>query len=220
MEKQQSADKVFNDLKQSSKNKIRDFFLVYLKLAVGICLFPVIYAVTICFIRELAKLESASTRPFIWGILGFLGLYLFIWEPVILFKKGQRVLEVIFRFFAPLVKVAPFVLPIYTILLSIGYFISLPFSFMKEYIPAFIFGIGFSLTLHLVFCARTLRSKQGGPLKSNYIFGFGGIYILDSLLLSFFFNLAFEKFSFLGFFNGSCQISKDIFQVLFRQLFQ
>ena len=217
--KKEPSEKVFSDLKPPSKNQIKEFLLISLKLAIGLCLLPALYAVTFCFIGELAKLEGAAVRPFVWGVIGFLVIYLFIWEPAIIFKKGQRVLEVIFRFFAPLVKVAPFVLPIYTILISIGYFIGLQFFGMKGFIPLFIFGIGFSLALHLVFCAKTLRAKSGDKLKANYIFGFGCIYILDALLLSLFFNLAFEHFSFLSFFNGSYQLSKVICLTIFKQLF-
>lgn len=219
MEKKESADKLFSDLKPPSKNKLKEFALILLKLAIGICLLPMVYGVTVSFSREIIKLEPAVTRAFIYGIVGFLAVYLFIWEPVVFFKKGQRILEVIFRFFAPLVKVAPFLLPIYTLLLFAAYWILTAFSDARGYVFALLFAIGFSVALHLVFCAKTLRSKQGDSLKANYLFGFSWIYILDSLLLAIFFNLAFENFSFISFFNGSCQIAKDIYLAVFTQLF-
>lgn len=219
MEKKESADKLFSELKPPSKNKLKEYFLTLLKLAIGICLLPAVYAATLCFSRELMKIEPAVSHSFIWGIIGFLLVYLFVWEPVVFFKKGQRILEFTFRFFAPLLKVAPFVLPIYALLLSGAYLICGRFADMRECMPAFIFGIGFSLALHLVFCSKTLRSKQGDSLKAGYIFGFSLIYILDSLLLGLFFNLAFEKFSFLSFFNSSYQISRSIYVAVFRQLF-
>ena len=124
-----------------------------------------------------------------------------------------------FRFFSPLVKIAPFVLPIYTILLSLAYLILTKMADTREFLTIFIFGIGFSLALHLVFSAKTLHSKQGDKLRSNYIFGFSWIYILDALLLALFFNLAFENFSFLTFFNSSYQTSRSIYLAAFRQLF-
>lgn len=219
MEKKESADKLFSDLKPPSRGKLKEFALVLLKLAIGICLLPMVYGVTVSFSQEIIKLDPAVTRAFIYGIIGFLAVYLFIWEPAVLFKKGQRILEVIFRFFAPLVKVAPFLLPIYTLLLFAAYFISTIFGNTLSCVLAFLFAIGFSVALHLVFCAKTLRSKQGDSLKANYLFGFSWIYILDSLLLAIFFNLAFEDFSFISFFNGSCQIAKDIYLAVFTQLF-
>lgn len=219
MEKKESQDKLFSEIKLSSKNKLMEFSLILLKFAVGICLLPIVYGVSVCFTRELIKLEPVVIHSFIWGIAGFLVVYLFIWEPVVLYKKGQRILEVLFRFFAPLVKVAPFVLPIYTILIFLIYFILIPFMDTQNLLPVFLFGAGFSLALHLVFSAKTLRSKQGDPLKANYIFGFSWIYILDAFLLALFFNLVFENFSILVFLNSSCRLAKNIYQALFIQMF-
>ena len=219
MEKKESSDRLFSDLKPPSQGKIKEYLLVLFKLVSGICLLPIVYAVTICFSGELLKLEPQVKGPFIWGIVAFILAYLFVWEPAVFFKKGQRILEFMFRFFSPLVKIAPFVLPIYTILLSLAYLILAKMADTREFLTLFIFGIGFSLALHLVFSAKTLRSKQGDKLKANYIFGFSWIYILDALLLALFFNLAFENFSFLTFFNSSYQISRSIYLSAFRQLF-
>src|SRR3989338_5905357 len=219
MEKKESQDKLFSQIKPPSKNKLMGFFLILLKFTVGICLLPIVYGVSLCFARELIKLEPAVIHSFIWGIAGFLVVYLFIWEPAVLYKKGQRILEVSFRFFAPLVKLAPFVLPIYTILIFLIYFILVSFMDLRNLLAVFLFGAGFSLALHLVFSARTLRSRQDDFLKANYIFGFSWIYILDVFLLALFFNLAFENFSILSFLNGSCRLAKNIYQALFSQMF-
>lgn len=219
MEKTESKDKLFSDLKPPSKNKIKEFFTIFFKLVIGIVLLPSVYSVTLCFSQELMRLEPQVTRSFIWGIIGFLGVYLFVWEPVSVYKKGQKIVEALVKFFAPLVKVAPFVLPIYTILIFSVYLLLEVFMNIPEYTPAFIFSAGFSLALHLVFSAKTLRSRQGDSLKSSYVFGFSWIYILDAIIVAAFLNSTFENFSFLSFFNGSCQISRDIFLAIFKQLF-
>lgn len=219
MEKTESHDKVFSDLKPPSKSKLKEFFSLFLKLTIGICLLPVMYAVSVCFLGELMKLEPRVTRSFAAGLGGFLGVYLFVWEPVVFYKKGQKLVEALVRFFAPLVKVAPFVLPIYTIFIFTIFLLLNLWKDIAEYTPVFMFLIGFSLALHLVFSAKTLRSKQGDSLKSGYLFGFSLIYILDAAIVAAFFSSAFGQFSFLSFFNGSCQISRDIFMVVFKQLF-
>lgn len=219
MEKIESKDKLFSDFKPPSKNKLKEFFATFLKFTIGIVLLPVIYAVSVCFTQELIKLEPVVIYSFVWGIMGFLGVYLFVGEPVILYKKGQKIVEGIVRFFAPLVKVASFVLPIYMIIIFTAYLIARNFTDVQEYASLTLFIVGFSLALHLVFSAKTLRSKQGDPLKSGYLFGFSWIYILDALILAFFFNSAFEKFSFISFVNGSYQISQGVYLSVFKQLF-
>ena len=52
-----------------------------------------------------------------YGVVALIVSYLFVWEPTILFAKGQKVVEFVFSFFRPMVKVAPYVLPIYSLLL-------------------------------------------------------------------------------------------------------
>ncbi len=189
------------------------------KLIAGICLLPFVYGISVSFLSEFNTVEKLF-RDYFWaGVLSFLIIYLFIYEPAIIYKKGQRLLELIFQFFRPLVRVAPYLLPISTIVIFISYLI---FSFAfksKESIGYFIFLFSFSLVLHLVFSAKSVRSKQGDFLKANYIFGFSFVYIIDLVLLAFCLNIIFKGFSFVNFFDNSFQIGKNLLYAVFKQLF-
>ena len=159
-------------------------------------------------------------RNSFWGgVVSLLVLFLFIWEPAIIYVKGQRLLEAIFCFFKPLVKVAPFLLPVYTIILFIAY--GLSFAIFKSAAPLkhIVFLAGFTMALHLIFGARSIRSKQGDFLKANYIFGFALIYIINISLLAFCLSLVFREFSFVNFADRSYQIAGGVFYAVFRQLF-
>jgi len=79
--------------------------------------------------------------------------------------------------------------------------------------------IGFGTVLHLVFSAKTIRTKKGDFLKGNYIFGFSFIFILNMALLAFGFSLIFKEFSFVNFCNISFTIARNIFYAVFKQLF-
>jgi len=189
------------------------------KLILGICLLPFVYSVSASFLNEFNTVAKLFQNYFWAGIVSFIIIYLFIYEPAIIYNKGQRLLEVAFQFLKPLVKVAPYLLPIYTIVIFIIYLI---FSFAfktEESVGYFIFLFSFSLALHLVFSAKSVRSKQGDFLKANYIFGFSFVYILDLVLLAFCLNIIFKEFSFVNFFNNSFQIGKYIFYAIFKQLF-
>lgn len=190
-----------------------------IKFILGICILPFVYSTSVSFLDELALIEKSIQTYFWWGVISFLTIYLFIWEPHFVYIKGQKLLQIIFCFFAPLVKIAPYVLPIYTIIIFLVYIF---FSFMfrtKELINYFIFLFGFSLTLHLIFSVKSLRSKQQDFLKANYIFGFSLIYVINLILIAFCLNLVFKEFSFVNFFNKSFQIGKNIFYIIFKQLF-
>jgi hypothetical protein len=189
------------------------------KLILGICLLPFVYSFSIAFLNEFARLGKSSQHNFWSGLFTFLIIYLFVWEPAIIYAKGQKLLEIIFNFFKPMVKVAPYLLPIYTIVLFIIYgLLSLVVSsgWLLRY-SMFLFG--FSIALHLVFSAKTTRIKKSDFLKANYIFGFSFIYIVNIFILAFCINLIFKEFSFVNFFNASFQITKGIFYAAFKQLF-
>lgn len=200
-----------------------------IKFILGVCLLSFVYSTSVSFLNELSLIEKSLQNIFWFGVITFVIIYLIIWEPAALYIKGQRILELVFVFFKPLVKIAPYLLPIYTVILFILYgLLSLIFSAAggsafggksDSLIKYFIFLFGFSMVLHLIFSAKTIRTKQGDFLKANYIFGFSLIYIINLILLAFGLNLIFKEFSLVNFFNNSFQVAKNIFSAIFKQLF-
>jgi hypothetical protein len=191
----------------------------FIKFVLGMIILPFVYSSTVSLLKEFQNIQHNLQDYFLVGIISFLVIYLFIWEPARVYIKGQKILEVIFRFFAPLVKVAPYLLPIYFILVFLGYLILSVMIKQEALLSNSLFLMGFTLALHLVFSAKTMRSKQGDFLKANYIFGFSLIYIINLLLLAFCLNIVFDKFSFVNFCNYSFEISRGIFSAVFKQLF-
>ncbi|HTZ11402.1 MAG TPA: hypothetical protein VMD04_03375 [Candidatus Margulisiibacteriota bacterium] len=191
-----------------------------LKLILGICLLPFVYSSVVSFLNELSLVEKPLQGLFWWGSVSFLGVYLFVWEPAVIYTRGHKLLELIFNFFKPLVRVAPYLLPIYTIVLFLLYGLFSLFTKSGWLIEYTVFLSGFSLILHLVFSAKTLRTKKQDFLKANYIFGFSFIFILNLALLSFCLSTIFKRFSFVDFVNTSFAIARDLFVALFDQLFR
>jgi hypothetical protein len=146
-------------------------------------------------------------------------MHVFIYEPNGLYRFGQKLLADIFRFFAPLVKVAPFVLPIYSILfLVIFYFVSLVFTY--EWVGnSCMFWVSFSLTMHLVFTAKNLRDSDKNAVKPHYLFSMSLIYVLDIFILALILDLVVSPFSFPEFFKSMTHTAEGIYTGIFRQLF-
>lgn len=189
------------------------------KFILGVCLLPFVYASTVAFLSEFSTVDKAAQNYFWSGVLVFILIHLIIWEPAIFYLKGQKILEAIFSFFRPLVRVAPYLLPIYVVILFIIYIFS-QFIFKSVLLTKYIiFLIGFNMALHIVFSARTLRSKQGDLLKANYLFGFSLIYIINIFLLAFCYNVIFNNFSIFDFISQVSRLSSDIFYTVFKQLF-
>jgi len=217
MEKKESLKKENNSAAKISGLSNKAFGII--KFILGICLLPFVYSSSVSFLSEFTLINKLLQNYFWWGVISLLIIYLIIWEPTIIYVRGQKLVEIFFTFFKPLVKVAPALLPVYTIVLFILYSL-LSFIFKSDsLIKHFIFLFGFSMALHLIFSAKTLRSKQGDFLKANYIFGFFLVYIINLILLAFGLNLIFKEFSVVNFINQSFQIANNIFYAVFKQFF-
>jgi hypothetical protein len=221
MEKKESLKKALKlelpDKKKTAKGGGRIFAVI--KFLSGVLLLPFVYSVSVSFLGQFALVDKIQQKNFRAGLISLLILYLFVWEPAPVYLKGQQILETAFSFFKPLVKVAPYLLPIYAIILFCVYGLFTYIFNMQGLLSYFIFLFGFTIGLHIIFSAKSLRSKQEDFLKANYIFGFSFLYIVNVALLAFCLNLIFNEFSFVNFCNSSYHIAKGILSAVFRQLF-
>lgn len=191
-----------------------------IKLVLGVCLLPFVYSSTAAFLRQIAYIDSSLQDYFWFGVVTFIIVYLFVIETGWVYEKGHKLLEVIFSFFQPLVKVAPYLLPVYTIIIFFVYLILSLFTREPWLINYTMFFFGVSLVMHLIFSSKAIRSKKGDLLRSNYIFGFSFIYIINLGIFAFFLNVIFKSFSFVNFCNTAYFIASSIFGVIFSQLFK
>ncbi|MGE5307539.1 MAG: hypothetical protein ACM3OC_00450 [Deltaproteobacteria bacterium] len=193
--------------------------LAILKLLLGLTFLAFVYAGSRGFFTKF-KLADPTLQTCFWsGIVAFLITYLFIYEPAVVYNKGQKILAFIFKFFAPLVKVCPFILPIYAILVFASYPLLRFWFTPRDAAGIVVFLGGFSWALHIIFSAKTLRSRQNDWLKANYAFSFTLIYILDLLFIAFMLSLLVDKFSFVGFFQGSFEAARDLWMTVTKQIF-
>ncbi len=190
-----------------------------IKLVLGICLLPFVYSSSAAFLEQIRLVDSTAQGYFWSGIVSFLIVYLFIWEMGWVYERGHKLLEIVFSFFQPFVKVAPYLLPIYTIVIFIIYLILSPFIRDVWLINYTMFLLGASIILHLVFSSKAVRLKKGDMLKSNYIFGFSFIYIVNIGAMALLLNIIFKDFSFVTFCNSTYSKASGIFQVIFSQFF-
>ncbi|MFH1359569.1 MAG: hypothetical protein ABIJ41_00835 [Candidatus Omnitrophota bacterium] len=198
---------------------MKEKFLIVLKFIIFVCLIPVVIAATRGFVEQMSSIPDVLRAFFLWGIFVYIFVHVFICEPKELYAYGQKIVSQIFRFFAPLVEVAPYFLPIYAILLLIiFYFVVLIFK-AGEYGRYFMFMLSFFLTMHFTFTAKQLRAKEENALKPNYFFSISIIYIANIVLLSLFLDLIIDSFSFVELFTAITRQTEGIYSTIFHQLF-
>lgn len=195
------------------------FLLAIVKLILGLLLLPFVYSISVTFFTTLRSASESALLYFFSGIFTLLAVHLFVCELKIFYNGGHKLLEFVFSFFKPLVRVAPYVLPTYTIIIFIIYSVVLLFNKSQELLHYFVFLFGFTMSLHLVFSARSLRTRRGDFLRTNYIFGFSLIYLINLLLVAAFLNLVITNYSLITFFKTSFSSGEDILVRTLAQLF-
>ena len=190
-----------------------------IKFILGVMLLPFVYSATVSFSKSFSVVDAAQQENLWAGMVTFLVVHLFIWKPTVIFAKGQQVIEVLFSFVKPLVKVAPYLVPIFAIILFALYKISAVMVSPGRLLPQFMFFFGFFIALHLVLSAESLRSKEGDFLKANYIFGFSFLYLTTLLVIALCINATFKHFSVVGLLNDAFLKAKDIYFAVFKQMF-
>lgn len=229
MARKESLNKENIDLDFSSKRSPRKAakeapqssskFFGVIKFLLGICLLPFVYGISVSFLSALSYVDKAQQSYFWAGLATLLFVYFFIWEPEPLYNTGHKLLEASFSFVQPMVKVAPHLIPIYTIVLLAVYNILSIFIHDTWLKGLTVFLIGFTIALHLIFSARSLRSKSDDLLKANYIFGFSFFYILNLAILGLVFGSVSQQFSLFNFFSDFIQNGSAVFALIFKQLF-
>jgi hypothetical protein len=117
------------------------------------------------------------------------------------------------------VMLAPYLIPVYTVILAAVYFILSFFIDITKYSGAFIFLIGFTLMLHLVYTAESIRDKQSDLIKTGYFSSISFIYIANLIIVFLIVSLFFQGASFISFISDVYGKTKIFYWSFWKQLF-
>jgi len=191
-----------------------------IKFLFFLLLIPLVAGMTVGFIDQVTSLEGEGYADyFVLGILAYLIMHFFVYELEVVYNYGKQLVADMFRFFEPLVTMAPLVLPIYTIILLVIYYFLKFIPTKYELGPYFLFFTSFTFSMHLVFTARDLRASDENPVKPNYLFSMAFVYFVNIALIALLLHLTFAGFSFVSFFQKTSQVSAHIYRTSFNQLF-
>jgi hypothetical protein len=190
-----------------------------IKFLLFLLLIPLISGMTAAFLQAIAGLSLAQSRAVSLGLFVYLIMHFFLWELEGVYQYGKRLVGDIFRFFDPLVAVAPLVLPIYTLLLIIIFYFVQFFYKNQDVSTCFLFFISFTFTMHMIFTARDLRSQDDSPIKPNYLFSMAFVYFVNLALIALLLHVTFDHFSFVTFFQKTSHISGEMYRAAYHQLF-
>ncbi len=213
------------------------------KFAVGAALIPVVIGVTISLFETLTDMNVGpdGSKIFLWGIVAYVILHLFLYKPTYIYTLGHELIHALstwlcggkvvsFRvsqeggqvqttksnFF---ISLSPYFVPIYTIIVSLLYFLLPLVIKIPNLKTTYFFSMGFTLALHLVFTADVMKREQPDITKTGYLFSLVLIYVMNIFMVTFLISIFFKGVSFEAFFYNAYLESKTIYIRLFKQLF-
>lgn len=215
------------------------------RLAVGAISLPLTITVSKAFYSQLANVESLLNSKdhlyFLWGGASYIVMHLFFFKPNYFYNLGHEGVHVFSTWLSFgkaknlkvssesgsiqttksnfFINISPYFVPIYTIILCLAYFIVSKFRDVSNYTPYFIFFIGFTFLMHIIMTAEALRVAQPDLIKTGYLLSLSLIYVINVLLAGFIISLIFTGFSFVDMFLQFCVETKELYILIFRQLF-
>lgn len=214
-----------------------------IRFVFALLLIPIVISISIVLYRQLGTIKGFSgvQTLFLLGIGGYLVIHAIFYKPIYLYVLGHELTHALSSLLCGgrvksinvssqggrvlttksnlIITLAPYLIPIYTVILLLMYLgLSLVID-VQNYLYLFIFLIGFSLAFHVVLTVDCLKKKQPDILKSGTPFSLFLIYIVNICVIVFILGFIFSEVSFLSFFNASTTLSKEIYLSIFTQLF-
>jgi len=194
---------------------VKEIFCSILKIFAFLLALPLIIAFLLAFQTQILSLPVNKEVWVLWGAGSYIGLNLFVYDCKNVYDFGKSLVEKMFTFFKP----AGYLVPIFTIFLIILYIIALILGRGTTLQHYFLFGIAFTLAMHLILTAHEIYHSDNSVLKAHYLLVFGAIFIANLFIMSLLLAWAIPEYSFLGFIKSLASHTAHLYSSVYRALF-
>ena len=193
--------------------------LIIFKFVCIFLLLPLFIASTQALQAEILHFDVTLQHDLWVGLVSYFILYFFVYDLGFLYRFGQGVTSFCFQFLKPLVNFAPYVIPVYTIIVLIVLAILSAMNMKGEWRGLCYSMMAATFAMHIILTAKDLYQKDSSPGKPSYFFGMGFVYVIDVFFIALVMNMTLPGFSFVRFFQGLAETSFHIYKAIFTQLF-
>jgi len=214
-----------------------------LRFFISILLMPVCVIATISFYEGIFSIQDVSKSGlyFILGALMYSITHLLLFKLDFLYVFGHESMHAFATFCSGgkasnmkisskegsvktttpnfFVMLAPYLLPVYSVIAALVYFILSFFIDITKYSGIFIFLIGFTLMFHLAYTADSIRQKQSDLIKTGYFSSISFIYIVNLVIVFLIMSIFFKDVSFIDFVTNIYEKTKFFYYSFWKQLF-
>lgn len=136
------------------------------------------------------------------------------------FKAGAKQGSVVTNKVTGFIALAPYMIPVYAILIALAYGIAGFFWDVRPYVSWFLFGLGMSLAFHLVFTVDALKQKQSDLDVLGPILSVGLIYWANISCVLGIMSLVANEIHFGAYMTEGWRASLDLYRDIFTQVFR
>ena len=136
------------------------------------------------------------------------------------FKAGAKQGSVVTNKVTGFIALAPYMIPVYAMLVALAYGIAGFFWDVRPYLGWFLFGLGAGLALHLVFTVEALKQKQSDLDVLGPILSVGLIYWANISCVLAVMSLVVSEIHFGVYMVNGYHASLDLYRGIFAQIFR
>ena len=214
-----------------------------LRLIAGILLLPVVIGYSIAFAEQLLTVRRADSAEllFLLGVTAYLAFHVLVAAPnrayvfghelthaaaawisggkVKGFKVGASKGSVTTNKITAFISLAPYLIPVYAILWTLGFSLAGLFWSTGRWVPVFLFGLGATLTFHLVFTVNVLKLKQSdlevvGPILALVLIVLANVTLVAGVM-----SLVTPEVRFSPYLANGFHHTQEIYRAICAQLF-
>ena len=213
------------------------------RLIVGIVFIPIVAGYGLAFFENLVAIRQVQTPwlIFLYGITAYLSFHVLIAAPtkayvfghelmhasaawisggkVKGFHVGEKKGSVTTNKITAFIALAPYLVPVYSILLAVLYGIAGFFWNVGAWSPWFFFGLGVTLTFHLVFTISALKEKQTDLDVAGPVLALDLILWANLTFVVLAISLMLSEVRFWPYLANGFRHSKELYLSIFHQLF-
>jgi hypothetical protein len=196
-----------------------DALFTLIKFVLAVLLLPLVWACSTVLYEHVTDFPGAFGEFFLWGMLGFLLVFLFFYQFWGVYEFGQKITAGVFQFAAPLTRVIAYIVPFYLTFILLSFFVVRVFLDVDSYDHYFMFFAGFTFTLHILLTAQDLQEQEKALIKPSYLFMMMVVFIGLSCVVVLLFDLVFQDWTFSKFFQSVVSQSLDNYYLTCKRIF-
>ncbi len=193
--------------------------LFLLRIIFTVLFAPVVYAAGANFYDHLNDYPPPHGEFFKWGMYAFLLIFLFLHRFDKMYLAGQGAMTELFKFLTPLNHTIVRIIPVYTLLLFLVFFIWGKLHDLSAYAHYFQFFAGFFFMMHIILLARELQDEESSFIKPSYLFQMSLYFVFSLCVMVLLLDLVVWQSTFLQFGGDVLGDARDIYLAAIDKIF-